>query len=317
MKKSNFLKTVLGVAGAMLISSGVFGQNPAAPYALYDADKVNPTTVDYVTVGKTMGYYALPDPVYHPNYVSAGTLTAGFTWGWANTVNPGTAATITPGVGPLANYATILFPVVGAYTFTVNENSPAAFGGCAGSTTTFKSMAVAAPTAQFTTADVLTGLCGAQAASPLSIAITENVPDALAAYAFAVTESVDNIDNLGAVTANVSSNLTFVNFGLGAGAKVKSGTAGFVAATPNFTYGFNSSALAVQNSKRTQYTYTLVSAAGVTGSGIVSAISQKSDYLGAPVVNGYAFGAKTTVVFIVNPTPVTGPIYYVPNNFAY
>lgn len=315
MKKSNFFKSVLGVAAAMLISSGVFGQNPASPYVLYDADKVNPATIDYVTVGKTMGYYALPDPVFHPSYVASNVLTAGFTWGWVNTINPGTAATITPGAGVLANYATILYPVTGAYTFTVAETSPAAFGGCTGSTTTFRAMAVAAPTALFSTADVITGLCGVQPAAAINIAITENVPNGMAAYAFTVTESIDNIDAGGLPTANVSTNATYVNFGLAG--KVKSGTAGFTAASPDFDYDFNSSALTVQNNLRTQYTYTLVSAAGVTGTGIVSAISQKSDYLGAPTINANVFGAKTTVVFIVNPAPVTGPIYYVPNNYAY
>ncbi len=147
----------------------------------------------------------------------------------------------------------------------------------------------------------------------IAMAITEAAPDALAGYAFKITETVDNIDNVGTVTANVSTT-DVENFGLAA--KAKSGTTGFAGTSPNFTYTFNSAALTVQNGERTQYTYTLASTTGVTGTGIVSAISQKSDYL-AGQVNGQAFGAKTTVVFIVNPAPATGPIYHIANDFAY
>jgi hypothetical protein len=315
MRKINFLKAVLGVATAMLMTVGAFGQNPAVPYTQYDANKATPTNIDYVTLktgGTTMGYYALPDPVYHPNYVAAGTLTAGFTWNWS----VDNAGVVTYPVATFtANYAQITYPATGNYVVNVAEVSPAGFGGCTGSTTVMNTTVINPPTALFSTADVLTGLCGNTVAQPINLAITENIPNALAAYAFAITESVDNINALGVVTANVSANATFVNFGLGA--KAKTGTAGFTAATPDFDYDFNSSALAVQNNLRTQYTYTLISAAGVTGTGIVSAISQKSDFLAAPTVNAYAFGAKTTVVFIVNPAPVTGPIYYVPNTYAY
>ncbi len=43
MKKSNFFKTVLGVAAAMLISSGVFGQVANINYKQYDANVLAPT----------------------------------------------------------------------------------------------------------------------------------------------------------------------------------------------------------------------------------------------------------------------------------
>jgi hypothetical protein len=59
----------------------------------------------------------------------------------------------------------------------------------------------------------------------------------------------------------------------------------------------------------------LIAAAGVTGDGVVSAVSHKSDYL-AGSVTGYTF-TDNQVVFIINPAPDTGPIYYVPNNYRY
>jgi hypothetical protein len=310
MRKIHFLRTVLSVAFAMLAFTA-FGQIPAN-YVAYDILDPAPDNVEYVTVNKTMQYIALPDPVFHPNYTSDGSLTANFTWDWQATLG---APTITEAVG-FANVATILFPLAGNYTITAQENSPAAFGGCTGSLTTMNVTAVAAPTAQFTTADVLTGLCGNQAAAAINLAITEGVPNSLAAYAFRISEVIDTIDALDNLLGNVSTNATFVDFALNS--KAKAGTSGFTAATPDFDYDFNSAARNVLGGNRTRYTYTLTSAASVTGDGIVSAISHKSDYLNLPAsVTGYAWGAKTTVVFIVNPAPVTGPIYHIPNNFNY
>jgi len=311
MRKIHFLRTVLSVAFAMLAFTA-FGQIYNQPnYVEYNSGDPAPNDVEYVTVNKTIAYFAEPDPVYHPNYQADGTLTANFTWDWQATLG---APTIVEAAGG-ANRATIVFPNTGSYTITVQEIAPVAFGDCGGSLTTMNVTAVAAPTALFSTVDILTGLCGNTAAEAINIAITENVPDALAAFAFRVSETVDNIDASGTLLSNVSTNATFVDFALGA--KAKSGTPGFSAATPDFDYDFNSSALDVENNLRTRYTYTLTSAAGVTGNGIVSAISHKSDYLAAPVVNANAWGAKTTVVFIVNPAPVTGPIYHIPNNFNY
>src|SRR5512133_676186 len=131
MRKMNFLKAVLGVAFAMLLSVGVQAQVPNADYEQYDADRTNPTNVDYVTLrtgdSTVMGYFALPDPVYHPNYNAAGTwaLTANFVWNW--TVTPAMAVA-KPGA---ANYAQITFTALGDYDITVAEQAAPAMGSCA------------------------------------------------------------------------------------------------------------------------------------------------------------------------------------------
>jgi hypothetical protein len=313
MRKITILRTVLSVAFAML-AFAAYGQIPS-DYEEYDTTVAAPNRVEYVTVNKTIRYIALPDPVFHPNFTDDGSLTVDFIWDWGVLSGAPGVPTIAEAAGA-ANIATISFPVAGNYTITVREQSPAAFGGCPGTLNKMYVTALAAPTAQFTTANILTGLCGDQAPNAINIAITENVPNALAAFSFRVSETVDNIDASGTLLSNVSSNAAFVDFGLAA--KAKTGTVGFTAATPDFDYDFNTPDLTVQNNLRTRYTYTLTSAAGVTGNGIVSAISHKSDYHNSPAsVTGYAWGAKTTVVFIVNPAPVTGPIYHIPNNFAY
>lgn len=315
MKKIDFLRIVLSVAAAMLLSVSVFGQNPPAPYAQYDANLTAPTNVEYVTLktgGTTMGYYALPDPVYHPNYVASGTLTAGFVWNWTNPSNPGSAATFNkPGA---ANYVEITYPVAGNYVINVAEESPAAYGGCADATPTVMNVTVInPPSAGFTTADITSGLCGNQPAQAINMAITEAVPAALASYAFRISLVQDNINASGVRTALIDSSNVY-DFTLAAKGQVGV-TAGFTGSNPNYDFDFNSVALNVQNNLRTRYTYHLITAASVTGNGIVSAISHKSDYLSGGA-NGYAF-TDTQVVFIVNPAPATGPIYYVPNNYRF
>jgi hypothetical protein len=319
MRKINILRAVLSVATAMLLTVGVFGQNPPVPYTQYDANLAAPTNVDYVTLkagGTAMGYYALPDPVYHPNYVGAGTLTAGFWWNWTNPTFPvGNQATVAkPGA---ANYARITYPAVGNYVIRMAEHAPATFGGCVGIDSTLMNVTVVLPpSAGFTTVDI-TNFCGDQViGEAINMAITENVPVGFASYAFRIVLVQDNINVLGVRTALIDSSLVAGrDYTLAAKGKVGV-TAGFTGAQPDYDYDFTSVIPTVQNTARTRYTYHVLPATGVTGNGIVSAISQKSDYLAAPTVNSYAF-TDSQVVFIVNPAPTTGPIYYVPNNYNY
>jgi hypothetical protein len=336
MKKSNFLKAVLGVATAMLLSSGVFGQIPA-PYGVFDVSTTAPTNVDYVTLkgaGTTMGYYALPDPVYHPNYVASGTLTAGFTWNWLTTSNPGSAPTITPGAGPTANYATILYPMIGHYSITVAETAPAAMGGCADASPTHLEVEViGVPTGtssispaaawQAITPNVAYQICSNQAAQTVTIGFNEAVPNVLASFAFQITEKIELLDGTGAVVATPMAEAVVQDFPLASKLKgTNLGTlpsAAFNAATPVFTYTFLTEALVtMQNSgldARTRYTYKVTRTGDMAQNGFVSNISQKSDFI-AGTVQYYNF-TNQSVSFTINPAPATGPIYYVPNTFNY
>jgi hypothetical protein len=321
MKKSNFFKTVLGVAAAMLISSGVFGQVANPNYTQYDADRLAPANIDYVTLrtggSTTMGYYALPDPVYHPNYNALGTwaLTAGFTWAWTL---PGGVTNVTPGGQP-ANYVELRFTAAGPYAVTVAETAPAAFGGCVDPTPTLMNVTVVAPpVATIVTADPAQA-CGDQAAMAVAMSFTEAVPSTLAGYAFAVRELVENIDAADAVIGGpVSNNNAFVDYPMSGKLKAPALTG----AVSPYGFSFNTSALTVQNGLRTRYTYTALKATdapAAAAAGVVSAISQKSDYVahagGADYLT-YAF-TDASIVIVVNPAPATGPIYYIPNNFAY
>ncbi len=321
MKKSNFFKAVLGVAAAMLISSSVFGQVANNQYTEYDANRLAPTNIDYVTLrtggSTTMGYYALPDPVYHPNYNLAGTwaLTADFTWAWTL---PAGVTNVTPALQP-ANYVELRFAGTGDYAVTVAETSPAAFGGCADATPTLMNVTVVAPpVATIVTADPAAA-CGDQAALAVVMSFNEAVPATMAGYAFAVSELVENIDASNAVIgAALVNNPIFVDYPMSG--KLK--TPALTGASPNYGFTFNTTALTVQNGQRTRYTYTALKAKdapAAAAAGVISAISQKSDYVahagGADYLT-YAF-TDASIVIVVNPAPATGPIYYVPNNFAY
>jgi len=323
MKKVNFLKAVLGVAAAMLISVNTIGQVANGDYAQYDADRLIPTNIDYVTLrtgGSTiMGYYALPDPVYHPSYVAPGwTLTADFSWAWTIPTNPGSGANISGGGTP-ANYVEIEYTATGNYVVNVAETAPAAFGSCADATPTVMNVTVVAPpVATIVTADPASA-CGDQAAMAVAMTFTEAVPLALAGYSFAINETVENIDLAGTpIGAALVDNDAFVDYATSAKLKTPALTG---AASP-YGFSFNTSALTVQNNARTRYTYTAIKASdapAAAGNGVISAISQKSDYVaeaGGADYLAYAF-TDNQIVIIVNPAPATGPIYYVPNTFNY
>lgn len=363
MKKIDFLKTVLGGAAAMLISVSTFGQIPT-DYQLFNSNVLNGTaavhhdSIDYVSVGSTMGYYALPDPVYHPNFNAAGSwsLTTGFTWAW--TVPAGVTIDATPALpSPPANYVELVYATAGAYDISVQETASAAMGACAGIPTYLYINVIGLPTGTMAidytnlnpaigpttwqqigaTAGLAYQICGPQVAQPVSLNFVESTPRHYASYSFQVTREIDWIDGTGAViAAGNGTEETVANFPLGAGNQLSykhmTGLSNPVFtenSAGNYTFTFETSALAVLDdggtpakSYRTQYTYRVRTAdndgapiAPTATTTFVSNILAKSDYLTATKRNvGFT---NYEVRFIVNPAPVTGPIYYVPNNYSF
>lgn len=271
------------------------------------------STAMYQTVGRTFRLYVMPDPIYSPTYDAASNSNLGPNAMWTFTFTGLTAtAPVVSGTAVAQNWVEFTNPSIGSYTVDAAESNTLI--GCADATPRTTTInVIAAPVATCATADNTT-FCGDQPAQSIVLNITENVPDALAAYAFSVEEVVDEIDGSGAIITNVSSNATFENFTLAT--KAKTGTPGFAGTSPNFTYTFNSSALNISNNHRTRYTYTFKKAsdAGAVADGIISAISQKSDYIQG--LTSYGF-VDNQVIFIVNPAPVTGPVYHIPNAFNY
>jgi hypothetical protein len=170
------------------------------------------------------------------------------------------------------------------------------------------------PVATITTADPAQA-CGDQVAMAVAMTFTETIPATLAGYAFAINEKIENITAADVlIGAALVDNNTFQDFPTTAKLKTPALTG---AASP-YGFSFNTSALTVRNGLRTRYTYTAIKASNLpvaATDGVVSSISQKSDFLAA-AVSTYAF-TDNSIVIIVNPAPATGPIYYIPNNFAY
>jgi hypothetical protein len=198
----------------------------------------------------------------------------------------------------------------------VAETASAAFGSCPDATPSAMNVNVIdPPVATITTADPAAA-CGDQLAMAVAMTFTEAVPLALAGYSFAINETVENIDLSGnPVGGPLVDNDVFVNYATTAKLKTPALTG---AASP-YGFSFNTSALAVQNNARTRYTYTAIKASNApaaAANGVISAISQKSDYVAAGDDLTYAF-TDSQIVIIVNPAPATGPIYYVPNTFNY
>jgi hypothetical protein len=293
------------VVTALFMFSGAFAQ------ILTDYSETQATEM-YQTAGRTFRLYVYPDLTYSPSYDANANSGLGANSQWRFVFTGLTATAPVVSNTPVAqNWVEFTSPAVGDYTVDVTELNTLI--GCEDATPVRTTIhVIAAPVATTNTSDNLT-FCGDQPAQSIVLEITESVPDALAAYAFSVEEDVDEIDGSGTILVD-GTPTTFINFPLNG--KAKSGTPGFAGTSPNFTYTFSTSALTVNNSHRTRYTYTFKEAtgAGTVANGIISAVSQKSDYIQGLI--SYAF-TDNQVVFIVNPTPVTGPVYHIPNGFNY
>lgn len=306
MKRSTLLNLAL-----TFIATFMFASANAQILTDYSQDE---TEEMYQTAGRTFRLYVLPDPIYSPSYDASTNTNLGTNSQWRFVFTGLTATAPVASNTPVSqNWVEFTSPAVGDYTVAVTELNTLI--GCEDATPRTTTIhVIAAPAATCPTTDATT-FCGDQPAQQIVLNITENVPDALAAYAFSVEEVVEEIDGNGNVVNAVSTNSTFVNFTLAAKAKLT--TTGFSGSSPNFTYTFNSSALTISNNNRTRYTYTFRKASDAGSSvpdGIISAISQKSDYVQG--LTSYAF-TDNQVVFIVNPAPVTGPVYHIPNAFNY
>lgn len=301
MRTKNLLKVALTMM-ALFVFMGVQAQ-------VADINYDNVAETVYQTAGKNFRLYVEPDVIYSPNYNSGAGWVLGTNarWTWTYTGLTGTPVSSS---AQNQNWVEFTNPAVGTYSIGVVETNTIVSCDDGGVTKTVE--VIAAPTAAITTADPAQA-CGNQSAMAVQIQFTENVPTTWASYAFAVNETVENIDVSDVVIglALVNDN-SFVNYQTSGKLNALGGT------QPNYTWSFNTSALTVQNNLRTRYTYTLIKASDAPAAaldGVISAISQKSDYVGG-VVQTHAFG-DNQIVIIVNPVPTTGPIYHIPNNFAH
>lgn len=278
MKKMNILKIAFTFVMVLSVTI-VFGQEMNAHLT---ADQ---TADQYVTVNKAMPYHVTPDSYFNPNYNAGGAWAVTSDFAWSFTTDP-TSFTITD--------ATVINPditigTVGDYVLNVVETSS---DGCTGTTRSLNIHVLAAPTADFSAADVEN--CGTYT-SAVTVDIADNTAtDFLVDYTLVVQNYLaDKVTTDGAVistTATTDVSIAAV------------GAQQLVAST-DYT---------VLNNKVTRYTFTI--------NGVNDAVSRVSDYI-AP--NGrawpiaafteYASATDDTFIITVLPSPTTGTIYHIPN----
>ncbi len=329
MKKSTLMKLALTLVAIFVFAS-------ANAQILVDYSQDNATTT-FQTAGKDFRLYVMPDPIYSPGPAYDPATNLGYNgdsrWTWVYVGLTGAPLT---GVASANNWVTFTAPAAGNYSVTAAESNIVT--GCADGTPVTQVVEVIdAPTAVIggSTGNVNYSWTGASpytdcvpavtGTETVTVTITEDaqLPVGFRGYALLISQSVGNVlPDL--ATADGAPVVTSWDYTLAA--KLKTGNASIPGThtwTPNdvavatSTYTFPTPTLAVIGGKPTRYTFSIAQAsdAGVTV-GIVSAISQKSDYVGGTVLPS-AFGATTSIAYIVLPAPVTGPIYHISNTFAY
>lgn len=312
------------------VITGAFAQVAGTDYSEYDGSAAAPADVDYVTVGSTMGYYAEPDPIYHPDYNAGGswTLDGDGSWTWTIPTNPGSATLAYPGD---ANYVQITWVGLGDHVVNVAESYS---GGCTDATPQVMNTTVlpeptaaisgAADDASWTTvtANYEYQRCSSLGAGEdLTVTFTETgVPAALAQYAYAIQMVVTGYDADGGIVEGPTTT-TPINYPTSGKANGGSADGGSLTeSSPSLDFVQHDFGAGLEN-VRTKYEFSLVGASDAPADGLISQISHKSDYItidGGGSESTYAFDAvNPTVTYWINLPPVTGPIYHIPNNFAY
>jgi hypothetical protein len=300
----------------------------------------------YQTLGKTFRLYVAPDPAYSPSWNIANNtgLNAATLWQWViggAAVTANTPADISSPIGQ--NYVLLNAAVVGTTTVSAQERFAAA---CASDITTVQTVnVVAAPTGAIMRGVDATATaagfsvdaanrkylkCAAAGSNvDLEVVVTELVPQHLANYSYRIMYRKFQIDDNEIEVGGPVASVQAVNYPLTGKNPVDTYTNGTdntmleagIATTTVLDY--------ILADTRTKIVYTLAKvndgtvadAPAAVGTGLVSQVSHKSDFIGllaAGNVTSYNFDADAanyTVTFIINRKPVTGPIYHIPNTW--
>ncbi|MDY0201569.1 MAG: hypothetical protein RBR40_11355 [Tenuifilaceae bacterium] len=296
MKKQNLLKLAFTML-AMVVITGAMAQT--YPTTI-ETNYVEATVNTLQTTGYGLTLYVAPDPAFSPGYTGTGTTGINPTSVWTWTVG-GTAQTATTD-----NYVSIpstSLPAAGS-TLVVEVAESITGITCAGTTRTHTITVVDVPSADISAApagdwDELTAgsewqTCTSGLSENISIAFTE-AGVAAGTYAYALDVAVTNVDGGGAETTGTPiERVVPIN-----GTLVSSPATQSIQF--DLTTGFS----------RTKYVVSLR-----TGS-IGSAISRVSQFRAGVTPYDYSDPANTTLTFWVNKPPVTGPIYHIPNDYAF
>jgi hypothetical protein len=311
MKKMNFFKILLTLVMAFTISGA-----SAQILTDYIETVAGSESVDTVITGTTTRLYVYPDLVYSPTYDAAtnANLGANARWTWYNSLD-GSGGAIKAAANE--NWVELTHGAVGTYPVSVEESNTA--GSCTGAVSAINVEIIAEPTVAFTVADG-TPVLGS-AGSPFTFCagdgrLATDYPQAAftssiigsPSYQIQYTIAVDTSHDAGASWVNIPARTE--TFSGAAGTQVDAGDG----ATYNLAQPTGGFAILNQagTDYPTRYTYTMT--------GLTDRITRKCDYLTNPTAaanswSWYDTGAETIVV-IINPTPVTGPIYHISNMWA-
>lgn len=354
MKRSTLSKLALTLVAAFVFvganaqpwsnaTEGDYTRSAATPIT----DPATVTFTDKVTINKAMPFWVFPSVAYNPDYVTTG-FGSNYTTSAQIVANVVSSFAWTAGLDGTTsaankNYVEIAWSTTGNKTISVIE-TPAA-GICPGEAVYFGVNVIDVPSASIdvhATAPSALGLNNVISSACWSTAVAHNVAinttlanaDEEYPYHFNVTYEVFNVDGLdatgelpnaagvfdatntdvtditGTTTVNVRGSVT--------------PTANPSDANPIILAAGNelvpSQNYAAQNDKITVYR--------ITYNNVNAKISRKSDYLAARTgtwaatdyanFSYYPAAPAAAARYIISlPTPVTGPIYHIANNFAY
>jgi hypothetical protein len=316
--KKVLIRTMFAAAG-LLFSAGLFAQSSVVPGWSdgVGGDNYESTGTTYMIENATIPLYAQPDPYYHPSYDPevANTLTAGFTWDWADAGATGNVSFSINGVDD--NYTEVTITTAGTYTLEVAESSAM----CADATPEQITVeVVAAPSIAFNGTSVTTEDCEG---GTFPAAIEATISDGYQAYRLAWTLQITTLDGVGATEfyytdetgagQSVPAIYAVNNTQASPEAVANNAADHDITTVGSFAVINNGSSDAT-----TVYTYTL--------NGLNDQASRWSDFLtlaAGPGVNGAAADAFTyydtgaeTITITVHPVPTTGPIYHIDSGWA-
>lgn len=307
MKKMNIMKIAFTLVLAFVIT-GAIAQSTDVPGVAADYATTGSVTV---MQGTTVPLYANPDSYFHPSYDPdvANSLTAGFTWTWAEQVT----SDITFSQNNVDdNYVEISGMLVANTPYTINvlENAPAAWGGCNdGTGTNITVNVVAQPDATFAPLLASYNYCEGDASLPAAVSAT--ISDGWQNYRLVWTLEIKTLnadgtdkdfydtDKTTTPVALAEEHTTAAPYDVAA-----AGAADITSVLGGYT---------VIDASSTVYTYTLTSI-NDQASRFGNFIALNGVATDESLFTYYAIGE--TVTIRVNPTPTTGPIYHIVNTWS-
>ena len=330
MMERNLLTFILSLALFGLMSANVFGQElndgtANLPNLAQDADG---TAVDEVTEGYPVPYYVTPDPILNSSYsepyvLGGGTQGLNSTWNWTFGTAPVTSTQGDPSNnGP---YIEVTWDAPGtsgdATSISVEEVGPA--GSCTGNTKTLTVNVFDKPTLNVVEDgtgnghNLVTELCETAVTGGQSVLLENIVDNGVSGgnFKFRFDIMVDKVDASQTQTSIVRDGVeqqdTVVT--------VPESYGNSVTLLSNYWMGAIDGDIT-----RYRFDFGGTLYGGSQANGITDHIQRKSQYLANSAQDDQAWdyqsdidtqGDGSMITFIIYPTPQTGNIHYVPNDF--